>query len=425
MVVDKTLYDKLEIDPNISQDEIKKRGKKLLVKWHPDKHPDNVEVATKKFQELQEALSILDNPEKRKIYDEYGMDGIKGDMPGGPGGNPFGQGFPFGGGFPFENMFGGFPGGQFQGGGFPGAQFNVFPQREERKENVMEKLNVTLKQIFKEETVDLKYKHKICCVKCNGEGSNDGTKTDCNDCGGKGVRQQVIKMGPIIQQSIVPCNGCKGKGKKIPEQNKCDNCNGSGTLEKEKTIPIPLKNGLINGVKLQLEGKGHNLKNSKSDLIVVIEVEEDSEFKRSGADLVIEIELKLYQALFGFNKIIEHLDGRKLLLQHSGKTEFGTVRKISGEGMRDLRTGIKGDLVIKFNINLPTISNETLIRALTLMDKSESKKEKAILIEENLVKTIMTDISTYKSTKNINDSSDEESGNENNFNEGPSECRQQ
>jgi len=93
--------------------------------------------------------------------------------------------------------------------------------------------------------------------------------------------------------------------------------------------------------------------------------------------------------------------------------------------MRDLRTGVKGDLVIKFNINLPTISNETLIKALTLMDKSESKKEKAILIEENLVNTIMTDISTYKSTKNTNDSSDEESGNENNFNEGPSECRQQ
>lgn len=425
MVLDKTLYDKLEIETNISQEELKKKGKKILIKWHPDKHPDNVEFATKKFQELQEAYSILENPEKRKIYDEFGMDGIKGDMPGGQGGNPFGQGFPFGPGFPFGDMFGGFQGG-FPGGpgGFPGAQFNMFPQREEKREHVMEKLNVTLKQIFKEESVELKYKHKICCVKCNGEGSNDGTKTDCNDCGGKGIRTQVTKMGPIIQQSIVPCTGCKGKGKKISDQNKCESCNGLGTLEKEKTIPIPLKNGLTNGVKLQLEGRGHNLKNSKTDLIVIIEVQEDPVFKRSGSDLVIEIELKLFQALFGFNKVIEHLDGRKLLLQFTGKTDFGTVRKIYGEGMKDLRTGIKGDLIIKFNIDLPLITNETLIKALTLMDKSESKKEKSVLTEENLVKTIMTDVTTFKSNKN-NTCFDEDSDNENNVNEGQPECRQQ
>ena len=198
---------------------------------------------------------------------------------------------------------GGFPGG---GGGFPGGQFNMFPQREERKENVMEKLKVTLKQIFKEESVELKYKHKICCAKCNGEGSNDGSKTDCNDCGGKGLRTQVMKMGPMVQHSVVPCNACRGKGKKIPDQNKCESCTGSGTLEKEKTIPIPLKNGLTSGVSLQLPGKGHHLKNTKTDLIVVIEVEEDPIFKRGGSDLVIEIDLKLFQALFGFNKVIEH-----------------------------------------------------------------------------------------------------------------------
>jgi DnaJ-class molecular chaperone len=140
---------------------------------------------------------------------------------------------------------------------------------------------------------------------------------------------------------------------------------------------------------------------------------------------VIEIELKLYQALFGFSKVVEHLDGKKLFLQYTGKTEFGTVRKICGEGMKDLRTGIKGDLIIKFNIDLPTITNETLMKALTLMDKSESKREKSILTEENLVKTIMTDITTYKSNKNNKVSDDEESDDGNNSNEGPSECRQQ
>ena len=112
MVVDKTLYDRLEVQPDAPQDEIKKKGKKLLIKWHPDKHPNNVEMATKKFQDIQEALSILSNEDKRQVYDNYGMDGLKGmGVEQDDGGfNPFG-----GGGFPFGG--GGFPFGGFQFGG--------------------------------------------------------------------------------------------------------------------------------------------------------------------------------------------------------------------------------------------------------------------------------------------------------------------
>ena len=415
MVVDKTLYDRLEVSPDVPQDELKKKGKKLLIKWHPDKHPNNVEEATKKFQEIQEALSVLDNPEKRKMYDDFGMDALKGDI---PQGNPFG-GNPFGAGFPFGDMF---------GPGFA-AQFNMFPQREERKENVIERMKVQLDQIYKEETVELKYKHKVFCTKCSGEGTNDGSKSDCKDCNGKGVKHQTVRMGPIIQQSLVPCNGCRGKGRQISPDKKCDECKGECNVEKEKIVNIPLKNGLQNGVKLQLEGRGHHFKNTKTDLIVLIEVEDHPIFKRSNSDLVIEIELKLYQALFGFNKVVEHLDGRKLLLQHTGKTEFGTIRKISEEGMKDLRSGMKGDLIIKFNIKLPDIKNDTLIKALTLIDKSESKKEKELAKDETLVKTVMTDVTKYSAqNNNVSDNdSDDDSNGSNDFNDqsGPGECRQQ
>ena len=108
MVLDKILYDRLEVSIDAPIEEIKKKGKKMLIKWHPDKHPNDTETATKKFQEIQEALSILENPEKRKIYDEFGMDGIKGNMDSAEG-NPFGSGGPFGGMFNggFGPMFGG------------------------------------------------------------------------------------------------------------------------------------------------------------------------------------------------------------------------------------------------------------------------------------------------------------------------------
>jgi DnaJ family protein A protein 2 len=419
MVVDKTLYDRLEVQPDASEEDIKKKGKKLLIKWHPDKHPNNVEVATKKFQEIQEALQILENPEKRKMYDDIGMDYVKGDGPPqmnpgnpfGPGG-PFGGGGPFGAGFPFGDMFGG---------------FNVnMGGREERKENVMEKLNVTLEQIYKQETVELKYKHKVYCVKCNGEGSNDGTKTDCKDCNGKGMKVQMMRMGPIVQQSVGPCGTCKGKCKVVPDNNKCEVCQGRGDVDKEKTIPIPLKNGLGNGVKLQLEGKGHHFKNQKTDLIVIINEEQHPIFKRKGNDLYVEITLKLYQALFGFDKVLVHLDGRKLHLHSTGKTNFGSIRKISGEGMTDLRTGVKGDIIIKFNIELPTITNETLIKALTLLDKKESTSEKNLLKETDLVKTLLIDVQNtdnFGSKDNVYSESDEEDIRE--AEEGPGECRTQ
>ena len=228
MVKDTSLYNRLEVSPTAPIDEIKKKGKKLMIKWHPDKHHNNVEEATKKFQDIQEALSILENSEKRDIYDKFGMDGIKGDMGGQDGGfNPFGgSGFPFGPDGPFGFSFGG---GNPFGGGFPG-QMN----RSEEKENIVERLDVTLEQIYKEESINLKYNQKSACVKCNGEGSKDGTKMSCATCNGSGQQVKVIRNGPMIQQMVSQCGACRGKGKIV--KDKCEECNGSCCKNKEKTI---------------------------------------------------------------------------------------------------------------------------------------------------------------------------------------------
>ena len=405
MVVDKTLYDRLEIESTASQEDIKKKSKKLLVKWHPDKNPDNIEEATKKFQEIQEALEILGTPDKRKMYDEIGMNYVKGEGPPDMNhGNPFGHGGPFGSGFPFGDMFGG---------------FNVSAQNEQ-KENIIVNLNVTLEQIYKQETVEFKYNHKVYCNKCNGEGSKDCNKTVCKDCDGKGRVIKIMQMGPMIQQIVMNCETCKGKGKVILEHNKCEVCNGNGFVNKEKTIPIPLKNGLANGFKLQLDGKGHHFKNQKTDLIVVINEEPHKLFKRKGTDLFVEVTLKLYQALFGFDKVLVHLDGRKLHLHSTGKTNFNSIKKISQEGMVDLRTGVKGDLIIKFNIELPTITNETLIKELTLLNKKESIAEKKLIEETDLVKTLLIDVQDTS-----NSTSESEEHIRENTQEIPGECKTQ
>ena len=393
MVVDKTLYDRLEIEPNASPEDIKKKSRKLLVKWHPDKNPHNMEEATQKFQEIQEALEILGDPEKRKMYDEIGMNYVKGDNSPDMS-NPFGPGGPFGSGFPFGEMF---------------SQ----SQQQQKKENLMVKLNVTLEQIYKQETVELTYTHKVYCVKCNGEGSKDNTKSECEDCDGKGRVIKLMRMGPIVQQIVINCETCKGKGNVILENNKCEVCNGNGIVNKEKTIPIPLKNGFGNGIKLQLDSKGHYFKNQKTDLVVVINEEPHDIFKRRGNDLFVEVTLKLYQALFGFDKILVHLDGKKLHLHCTGKTDFNSIKKISQEGMVNLRTGVKGDLIIKFNIELPTITNETLIKELTLLNKNESIAEKNVLKEKDLVKTLLIDVQDTADSASASASDSDENSREN------------
>ena len=402
MVKDTTLYNRLEVEPDANEGQIKKAYIKLSKIWHPDKHPEETrEEATKKFKEISEAKELLLDKEKRNMYDQIGMDVFKqqsGD-PHGDFGNMFGQGFPFGmGGMP------GMPHG-FGMGGMPG--FGNMQQNQ--PENINESIDITMEQLYNEETINFDYKQKVCCSKCDGEGSKDGKTTTCQGCNGKGMKVQVIMMGPMIQQSVGPCNMCNGKGKNIDMNNKCDVCDAKCFVVKDKTIQIPLKSGLSNGNKINLSGKGHALKNDKtlqrSDLIITIREVEHKVFKRHGNDLFIDIELKLYQALFGFDKIITHLDGRKLHVSCSSKTDYNTVRKISGEGMKALNGNSKGDLYIRFHMTLPNFASlpqdtKTQIKnVLQTFDKTEVQNENTVKTTPNLVKTIINDCKAEQSEK--------------------------
>jgi DnaJ family protein A protein 2 len=393
MVKDTTLYDRLEIQPDASVPQIKKAYNKLSKVWHPDKHEESKkEEATQKFKEITEARDILTDEGKRQTYDNVGMDMFKnpqdnmndqfgdfGNMFGGMGGMP---GF----------AFGGMPGFAFGGGGMPGMPG--------RAENIVETLNVTLEQLYNEESVNVTYKQHVMCTKCDGEGSKDGKKSECIPCKGKGMRVQIINMGPgVVQQHVGPCNVCNGKGKIVEENNKCDICQGKCYTVKDKTIPIPLRSGLSNGNKVNIQGKGHQLKNMKTDLIVVICEVAHKTFKRVRDDLFVDVDLKLYQGLFGFDKTITHLDNRKLHISSSSKTDVNTVKKINGEGMKTLNGG-KGDLYIRFNMTLPNFANlpqetkNTIKSALQAFDKAEVQNENVIKMASSssgLVKTIMSE----------------------------------
>jgi DnaJ family protein A protein 2 len=389
MVKDTVLYDRLGVPPTASEDEILRAFKRMAVKTHPDKNPDDPD-ANKKFQEVNQAKDILADPDKRNVYDQIGMEFINNEASGGhpDGVNPA----------DIFNMFNGGSGHHFS------TSFSHFGGgRQEQKENITINQEVTLEQIYNQESIHILFKQKHICLKCDGNGTKDGTPSKCSTCNGNGIVIQRIQMGPMIQQIQTVCPQCRGSCKFVCDDNKCNYCNGECYNLKDVKTQIPLKNGLSNGQQILLKGHGHHLKEGKTDLIIVINEKEHSNFKRNGNDLIISVELKLYQALFGFDKIIEHLDKRKLYISHNGKTEYNTLRKISNEGMNILNTNTKGDLIIKFNINLPICASEIsnkLLYLLKTIDQDETNNE--VLIKNNktqYIKTLLCDISNYNTNK--------------------------
>ena len=397
MVKDTTLYDRLQIPTDSSEAQIKKACNKLLKEWHPDKHVNSESTlkdkAKIKFEEISVAKEVLLDENKKQIYDQIGMDMFKNGMdnnvdhnsanPFNDFGNIFGNGFPFG-----MGGMGGMPGMPGMGGMQP---------RNSIPENIVEHIVVTLEQIYNEETINVTYNQKIYCIKCDGEGTKNNKQNKCTGCDGRGVKVIVLRRGNMIQQTVGECNLCKGKGKIINDCDKCEICNGKSYIVKEKIIQIPLKSGLSHGNKINLSGKGNQFKNVKTDLILVINETTHEIFKRLENNLFIEIELKLYQSLFGFDKVINHLDGRKLHISSSCKTDFNTIRKIQGEGMKSIQSENKGDLFIKFSIDLPNLINlpsETKMQLKSILqtfDKSEVQSEAQVSKTPNLIKTIQTD----------------------------------
>jgi DnaJ-class molecular chaperone len=422
MVKDKTLYTRLGLEPEASETDIRKAYNQLSKKWHPDKNPDNKEEAETKFKEITEAKEILMDTEKRELYNKVGMDILKNNMQGDP----------------QENMFPGF--GNMFGGGFPFGMGNM-QQRPNQPEHIVKDLSVTLEQIYKEETINIKYDYKVTCNNCNGEGVKNGKKSTCNNCKGNGVSVYIKQVGPgMIQQSVGPCHHCAGKGRIINDVDKCDECKGETFNIRTKEIAVPLKCGLLSGHKIHMREQGHQLSNVKTDLILTIQQTPHKIFTRNNNDLFITIELKLYQALFGFEKMITHLDGRKLRISYVGNTDFNTIRKLSNEGMKELNAGSennkgtqRGHLYVKFKINLPTMqtlpnnTKEVLKSVLKQFNNDEVLSETNI-INGNNVKQPLVELK-HSEIDNINnllyELSKESKENRSNRNQQETQCSQQ
>ena len=355
-------YEILEVSRDCSSADLKKSYRKLAMKYHPDRNPDDKE-AEEKFKRINEAYQVLSDDEKRTIYDRYGKEGLNRQGGGGFGGGSMDDMMDI-----FNSMFGG-----GFGGGF--GQSRRDPSQKYALDFEIELPLEFHEAVFGcEKQIDISY--KVPCDVCGGTGAKEGKLKTCDYCGGQG--QVVMRQGPMTFAQT--CPKCHGEGKIIVE--KCPKCHGKGYISKEETITVKVPAGVDSGNRLRVQGYGNEDKyGRRGDLYVTFFVEEDEHFVRNGNDIYIEVPVFFTQAILGGEITIPSLDGElKLDLKPGTKDKEQFV--FPGEGVADVHSGRKGRLIAQVQMKLPKKLNEDQKELLLELQKSfgvESTPHKSTL----------------------------------------------
>lgn len=323
-------YEVLGVAKDASDQDLKKAYRRVAMKFHPDRNPDNKE-AEDKFKEASEAYEVLSDANKRAAYDQYGHAGVEGagGMGGGAGG--FGN---------FSDIFGDVFGDIFGGGGRGGPS---------RGSDLRYTLELSLEDAVRGTSVKIKVPTLVGCKTCDGSGAKPGTKpTTCSTCGGHGqVRMQQGFFS--VQQT---CPTCRGKGKSISDP--CRDCHGQGRIEETKTLNVKVPAGVDTGDRIRLAGEGEAGTDGgpTGDLYVQVSVKEHEFFQREGRDLYCEVPISIVDACLGGEIEVPTLDGRVKLKVPEG-TQTGKLFRLRSKGVTSVRGGPPGDLLCRVALETP------------------------------------------------------------------------
>ncbi|MFN3917076.1 MAG: molecular chaperone DnaJ [Flavobacteriales bacterium] len=355
----KDYYEILGVDRNVSEADIKKAYRKMAIKYHPDKNPDD-KNAEAKFKEAAEAYEILSDPNKRKKYDQFGHAAFDG----------MGGGGYRGGGMNMDDIFSQF--GDIFGGGFGGFGGGQRRQRVRRGTDLRIKLKLTLDEIVN----GVEKKIKVTRLE-----NADGVEfKDCPTCRGTG---QVTRIANTIlgqMQTTGTCPQCQGNGKTVGK--KPPEADANGMVRKETVIPVKIPAGVEEGMQLNMQGKGNQAPGGgmPGDLLIVIEEMEHADLKREGLDLHYDLLINFVDATLGANAEVPLVDGKAKIKIEPG-TQSGKLLRLRGKGVPELNGYGKGDLLVTIHVFTPKkLSKEEKellekLRASTNFNPQASDKE--------------------------------------------------
>ncbi len=337
-------YEILGVERSVTEDDLKKAYRKLAVKFHPDKNPDD-STAEEKFKEVGEAYEVLSDSSKRAAYDRYGHAAFQGGMGGGGGGGGFHDPFEV-----FREVFSGGGGGgifeQFFGGGGGG----VDSSGRQRGSDLRYDLQISLEEAARGCEKEIEIRKLDACDPCGGSGAQKGSKAvACPTCRGRG--QVVVSRG--FFQVAQTCPACHGTGRII--EKPCHSCQGEGRVEKTSRVKIKIPAGIDSESRLRSTGGGEaGLRGGGSgDLYVVVHIKEHEVFTRNGMDLNCEVPIPFTTAALGGEIRVPTLDGAVSLKIPAG-TQGGSTFRIRGLGMPALQGTAKGDILTYVQVEVPT-----------------------------------------------------------------------
>ncbi len=334
-------YEVLGVSKSATDQELKKAYRKLAIKYHPDKNPDNKE-AEEKFKEAAEAYEVLSNADKRARYDRFGHQGVGGAAGGG--------GFS-GQGMSMDDIFSQF-GDIFGGGGSPFESFFGGGRQRTRKavgSNIRIKLKLTLEDITNGVEKKIKYTKKVVA---------DGVKFDtCNTCGGRGQVTQVTNTFLGQMQSTTTCPACGGSGKTIGSRPA--GADHQGLTSKEVTTTLNIPAGVEDGMQLSVNGKGNEIAGGiPGDLIVLVEVVPHEHLKREGNNIIYNLYIDFPTAVLGGDIEVPTVSGRVRIKIEPG-TQAGKILRLRNKGVPDINGYGRGDQLVQVNVWTPQkVSNE-------------------------------------------------------------------
>lgn len=316
-------YEVLGIASDASEDDIKKAYRKLAMKYHPDRNPDDQAKAEESFKEVKEAYEHLSDGNKRAHYDNFGhSDGNANRHHGSS--------------FDFDEMF--------------RRHFDQARQKPQQNSPVQEVINLTLEEANSGLTKHIRYRRVVGCTTCDSTGSKSKKPDQCKVCSGKGMVN--VRFGPALMMQ--PCQACNGKGSTVTDP--CGTCSGKGQVTEFAEGDIRIPPGMNENVMIRSAGRGHQENSAlpPGDLLVRANIEQHHKFQRMSDDLAARLEIDVITSIIGGSVKFENLQGDVLEVTINPGTEDGSKMRLKNQGMRKLNSKEKGDLYIVPSVTYPS-----------------------------------------------------------------------